>query len=369
MFNDKFFDDLFNEKCDLLGEPLLQLESFSHSPKSHPSASSDCPSFALSGGGSGSLGEPDLLFNESQDDSEAKTKLDSAGMDDTFSDKPKSKRKGKFEHASADLKKQIRAEKNKKYAKESRDRKRKYVESLEIDIESLKAELETCKAKLKEYELVEKHKNSLGFELYEAMAKVYQDLNANNQPIANNEFFTKSLRKAIGQALDEQLKVLEMLTKSIMQVMLPLPTRISMWMAEHNIDTTNMEKVTQAFSKILNPEQAKTMAGYMQAIDPTGRLRKEHNLFTTSCSKKIKSALKELVHAYKKLKLTNIKVKNHVNDAEMPLYTPFIVEMMARVSTEIAANPEIKNCEICQLFEDMTIVKEEEGMKEIKVDS
>eukprot|EP00826_Nyctotherus_ovalis_P049421 TRINITY_DN5978_c0_g1_i2.p1 TRINITY_DN5978_c0_g1~~TRINITY_DN5978_c0_g1_i2.p1 ORF type:complete len:369 (-),score=127.58 TRINITY_DN5978_c0_g1_i2:123-1229(-) len=366
MFNDKFFDDLFNETNDMVNEPLLRLGSgSSHSPNSYPSASSDCPSFSLNGGVG--LDGPDLFFTSSQDGNEPKSKQGSLEMEDVHSDKPKHRRKTKLESDTAEIKKQVRAEKNKKYAKESRDRKRKYVEDLEAQIETLKSELEKCKARLKEYELIEKYKKSLGNEWYDMLAKVYQDLNSQNQSAANNTSFTQSFKKAFCQAVEEQQKVLEMQTKSIVETMLPLPTRVSMWMAEHNVDITKPEKVIQAFGTILSGEQVKTLSDYMQIADPTGKFRKENSLFVAGCSRKIKSALKELVSAYKKLKLLLLKIKNHVSSNDMPLYTPYIVEMMARVGTQLAATPAVANSGICQLLEDMSIAKEEEDYKEAEI--
>lgn len=366
MFNDKFFENLFNETNDMVNEPLLQLASVSsHSPNSYPSASSDCPSFSLNGGMA--LDGPDLFFTSSQDGSEPGAKQGSLEMEDSYSDKPKHRRKTKLEPDTAEIKKQMRAEKNKKYAKESRDRKRKYVEDLETQVETLKAELETYKARLKEYELLEKRKKSLGNEWYDMLAKVYQDLNSQNESVANGASFTQSFKKAFCQAIYEQQKVLEMQTKNIVETMLPLPTRISMWMAEHNVDITKPEKVIQAFGTILSAEQVKTFSDYMQIADPTGKFRKENSLFVASCSKKAKNALKELVTAYKKLKLLLMKVKRHVNTSDMPLYTPYIVEMMARVGNQLAATPAVANSGICQLLEDMSIAKEEEDPKEADI--
>lgn len=362
MFNDNFFESLFNDKVELMHDPMLQLSSGPHSPNSYPCAISDCPSFGLDE--EAALDGPSGFYTSSQDSSEAKSNELVRDMEDKKISKSKAKRKPKLEPNTAELRKQIRAEKNKKYAKESRDRKRKYVEELELQVETLKGEVEMYKAKLKEYELLEKYKKSVGFEFYETMAKVYQDLNTNGESIANNSAFTKSLKKAICEVLDEQQTVLDLLTKNIVETMLPLPTRISMWMAEHNVDITDSDKVAQAFMNVLKSEQIKTLVDYMKIADPAGNLRKENNLFVSYTSKKVKGALKDLIASHKKLKLQLNKIKKHVCKSDIPLYTPYIAEMVARIGTEIAAVPEIKNCGICQLLEGMTITKEDEGNKD-----
>lgn len=356
MFNDAFFEDLFNDKVDPLNEPLLQLDAVPHSPNSYPRAGSDGGSFGF--GAAQAVDGCDPFFTSSQDGSEAKSNEELPGK---YARRSRGvPGKARLEPSSAELRKQIRAEKNKKYAKESRDRKRKYVEELEAQVEALKSEVEGYKVKLKEYELIEKHKKSVGYELYDLMAKVYQDLNANKECITNNAFFIQSLKNAFCQALEEQKTLLEMLTKNIVEVMLPLPTRVSLWMAENNVDVSNPDKVAQAFGTVLNPEQVKTMVDYMKVVDPTGKLRVENNLFVIGCSKRMKAALKELVDSHRKLKLLLHKIKNYIINNEVPIYTPYIAEMMARLSTEIAANSEIKNCGITQLLEGMTITKEEE---------
>lgn len=68
-------------------------------------------------------------------------------------------RKKRLDEATRQKRKTERARKNRLLARESRERKRKYVEALEREVTMLRGQVEFYRNQLSRYELVERHKN------------------------------------------------------------------------------------------------------------------------------------------------------------------------------------------------------------------
>ena len=169
--------------------------------------------------------------------------------------------------------KEKKAERNRRYAKESRDRKKKYVKTLEQQVDILKYELNMCKSRLKNYELFEKYINLTGYEFYDSLSKIYKEMHENNQPATNQEFFLKSLEKVFDQIYVDQINALNMLLKLSINIAIPLPGRLFMWLSQQKMNPRDAKDIIRVMGTIISPKHAKIMAEYENLKETNGKSR------------------------------------------------------------------------------------------------
>eukprot|EP00826_Nyctotherus_ovalis_P040746 TRINITY_DN403_c0_g1_i14.p1 TRINITY_DN403_c0_g1~~TRINITY_DN403_c0_g1_i14.p1 ORF type:complete len:396 (-),score=113.21 TRINITY_DN403_c0_g1_i14:145-1332(-) len=252
---------------------------------------------------------------------------------------------------STEEKKAIRAEKNRRFAKESRDRKRKYVQDLEVQVKSLRKEVMSYKAKLKKYEILEKHNNSIGFELYDLIDEVHKEMQEKGQPLTNTKAYSETWKEACYQGLEEKRNALEMLTKEVVELLMPFPARVTMWISENNIDFYDPEKVVQILGSGITLAQAKEIVEYVQKLYPDKKKQNEVRLMTAASGKRIRGYLKELIMCEKKIEMELQRVRKFVEKNTNVCNDPFITNVFANFIAQLATKPEIRNYGITQLTE------------------
>eukprot|EP00826_Nyctotherus_ovalis_P064505 TRINITY_DN9463_c0_g1_i25.p1 TRINITY_DN9463_c0_g1~~TRINITY_DN9463_c0_g1_i25.p1 ORF type:complete len:319 (-),score=67.24 TRINITY_DN9463_c0_g1_i25:40-996(-) len=188
-----------------------------------------------------------------------------------------------------------RAEKNRKFAKESRDRKRKYIQDLEAEVKHLREQLEVHKQRLRKYELLEKHGNSLGKEVYNMVVSVYREMNEFKQPLSNHSIFIETFKKKIDEAFEEQRCIITQLSKVMMNIMLPLPLRISVWLSEKQIDLYDCEKALDKLGSEIPTEHIKMLVCYMREVYPDKKKYSEMLINLADTGNKIKSLMKLII--------------------------------------------------------------------------
>ena len=189
--------------------------------------------------------------------------------------------------------KETKAEKNKRYAKESRDRKKKYIETLEDQVKILTREVEIYKNKLKN----------------------------DNTTIVN--------------------------------IVLSFPMRVSMWMAEKNINIKNSKEIIKILSPIINLEEAELLAQHECSYDPDGKLNQVYNEKVNNFAKKIKKELTKFIKTQKNI----IHVLKEINGfLEDPSYvTPFVLEIWAKIILHLSTKQEVRDFGISNLFDKLIL--------------
>ena len=246
-------------------------------------------------------------------------------------------------------KKELRAEKNRKYAKDSRERKRKYIENLEEQVKQLKKELEIYKNRLRKYELIEKHENSMGYEIYNTMVSTYKFLHENNISTTDKNAFASILRQERIKAIEEEGKALEQLTKEIIEVAMPFPRRVAIRIAEDHINIYDPEAVKKIIGPSVSLEQAKVIIEYLKEMCPDEKARNEMMIFTTVVGKRIKTKIREIVAAQKEIQIELKTLIKRLKQGKIANFDPHIMESLAMLSTQIAMKPEWSKLAICQL--------------------
>ena len=269
---------------------------------------------------------------------------------------------------SAEEKKAIRAEKNRQFAKQSRDRKRKYVQDLELQVDELKKTVEYYKEKLRKYESVEKANNTIGYELYDYVAKVHKIMQENNQPFTDEEFFRENLKNIFIQNLEERKATLKMLVKEIVEVSIPFSIRLSLWCADQGHDDYNLEMVMNLISlggQKITLDQAKELVGYTKQLYPDKKLYAEMQLLLKTTGKNILHGLKEIVKNQKQIKNELQKYHDFLSSHVYTKYKPYMLEAYAKITPQLATKPEIRNYVLTQVndidlgFQNLSIGKDD----------
>eukprot|EP00826_Nyctotherus_ovalis_P046813 TRINITY_DN5326_c0_g2_i10.p1 TRINITY_DN5326_c0_g2~~TRINITY_DN5326_c0_g2_i10.p1 ORF type:complete len:417 (+),score=112.51 TRINITY_DN5326_c0_g2_i10:25-1251(+) len=252
---------------------------------------------------------------------------------------------------SAEEKRFIRAEKNRRFAKQSRERKRKYIQDLEAEVKILKDEVRLCRARLEKYEIIERHNSSIGFELYNTLLKVHKEMQEKGQPFTNGKLFGETFKEAYNQGLEEKQKALKMLVNNILELLMPFPIRISMWIAENDVDIYNPDEIHQMLGRAITREHAKELVEYLQKLYPNKKMQNEIRMMTAASGKRIRGYLKELVGCEKKIELELQNLTKFVNCNTYVCTDPFVMETFAKVVAQLATNPEIRKYGVSAIAE------------------
>eukprot|EP00826_Nyctotherus_ovalis_P040805 TRINITY_DN404_c0_g1_i4.p1 TRINITY_DN404_c0_g1~~TRINITY_DN404_c0_g1_i4.p1 ORF type:complete len:382 (-),score=121.03 TRINITY_DN404_c0_g1_i4:96-1241(-) len=240
-------------------------------------------------------------------------------------------------------KKALRAERNRKFAKESRDRKRKYIETLEQQVTELKRAVEYYKQRLKKYELIDKYNSYVGYEIYDTLAKVHKEMQEKKLPASDSKSFTEIFIKTSKKNLEEQKSTLRMLTKEMLQILIPFPKRLSMWSAEQDLDPYNPEQIVKYSNSSISLDQAKLFVEYTKKIYPEKKLYNEVQLMKASMAKKVRSIAKELIGCQKKIHYEYQKMDKYFSKRVIADFRPELMEVFAKIVSNLAIRPEVRN--------------------------
>ena len=176
-----------------------------------------------------------------------------------------------------------------------------------------------------------------------------------NIPITNQELFSKTLEDVFKQILREQMDALNMLTRTIVEIVLPLPTRISMWLAEQNIDKNDPNDIIKHMGSIISLEQAKLLAENHFKFDRDGKLHKAFCENMKISSKKIKGSLKKLIDIQKEI-INELKLMNKAFAQNVLINTtPYLLEIMTKIMTQLIKKQEVREYGIKHLLDNLTL--------------
>eukprot|EP00826_Nyctotherus_ovalis_P060509 TRINITY_DN849_c0_g2_i2.p1 TRINITY_DN849_c0_g2~~TRINITY_DN849_c0_g2_i2.p1 ORF type:complete len:385 (+),score=89.70 TRINITY_DN849_c0_g2_i2:160-1314(+) len=244
-------------------------------------------------------------------------------------------------------KKALRAERNRKFAKESRDRKRRYVENLEDQVKELTREVDYYKQRLKKYEFIDTRNKRMGYELYGILARVHREMQ-NNKQSANttesfNQVFANIFQQECKKDLEQQRAAVKMLTKEMLQILIPFSKRISMWFAENEFDVFDPDRFMKLTNSRLSYEQAKVIADYVKQIYPNKKSYYESRLLTANVAKEVKKIAKELIGCQVRIQAEYKKLDRCLAKSAFTLPSPELLEIFAKFTSNLAINPELRN--------------------------
>lgn len=246
-------------------------------------------------------------------------------------------------------KKAKRAEKNRKFAKESRDRKRKYVQDLETEVKYLREQLEAYKRRLSKYELIEKHVGAPGFEVYNVLRDSYKEMWDSKQPLNDSSTFIETLKRKIKGAFEELKHVLVQLTKTMMAITMPLPLRISVWLSENQVDIYDSEGVHAKFGKRAPAGHLDAIINYLRTLYPNRTQYHEIQADLAETGRKIKSLMKQIIEFQKKVQSELINYGKHMGTYMLCYQNPVLLEALAAINTYFSRNADLSDNVIYQI--------------------
>ncbi len=264
----------------------------------------------------------------------------------------KKSNRGRKRGTSADVaqRKVKRAESNRKFARESRRRRTEYVKSLEAEVLELRQQVEFYRSRLGKYELIERQRNVFGYELYEEVAEVTEEMRAMHQDPNDRFLLYHAMAKKFDQFVEDRRKTIEQLARAMVEVVAPLPQRFFFWAAENNIDMFDTEKMLKASNYAVPADTMKSIVELItNSYTDTWRGRNEIRLFFATAGVRIRSLVKQLIDCQKQIQEETKRVAwfgfTHV------LHNIDIrrVQCFAQFAASMKLRPELSDCSLYQL--------------------
>jgi len=249
--------------------------------------------------------------------------------------------------------KEIRAEKNRKFAKESRDRKRKYIEDLKNEIEKLKTEVEYYKIRLSKYELIDKKRISFMDEFRETVFAIYNEMREKQLDMTSKDMFMKMLEKSFDKEIEERKKALEQLARTMVEVIMLPTTRISLWINETHMNVFDPENIVEIMKPELNLDQAKVFSDYMKSMYPNEKEQKDITSFFLDSGNRVRSLVKQILECVRKAQIEIQKVGFYRKKEVLRKRAINLVEAskLLSVSYNISKRPDISDYAIYNIKE------------------
>ena len=193
-----------------------------------------------------------------------------------------------------DDKKAIRAERNRVFAKESRDRKRLYIQNLEQEIVFLRNELSQCREKLSKYEFIEKH-NKAEFEYLESI----NALSFNDKFIGSEKEFLDSIKTFYAKISRERQLALGKMTQLMIEMFMPFTAKLVLCTMENGVNihnTTDMVNFIHNKIPLIKPE---SLLEYVKSFYNDKTTQDKFIDRIADSGKKIKNFVKEIIEIIK----------------------------------------------------------------------
>lgn len=259
------------------------------------------------------------------------------------------RRKYNEDEDATEERKAKRAERNRKFAKDSRDRKRKYIQDLEIEVKYLREQLEAYKRRLSKYELIEKHIGTPGFEMYNILRDSYKEMWDLKRSLNDSPTFIETLKRKLKGTLEELKYALVQLTKTMMTIIMPLPLRVSVWLSENQVDIYDSKEVHQKFGKKVPAEHLSAVINCLRMLYPNREQYHKIQADLAEIGRKIKSLMKQIIEFQKKLQSELISYGKHMSTHVLYYENPGFLEALAAINSYFSSNPELSDNVIYQV--------------------
>lgn len=247
-------------------------------------------------------------------------------------------------------KKAMRAERNRLFARQSRERKRKLIEDLKAELEVAKDELAKYKARFKKYERIEAQRDSSSCEIYQWLAYANKEMQSAGNTEGNGAQLMQLMDKAVETSVKERCKAIEDLTKVMLE--LAMPSIIRTYKQPPLVaDAFTPKDLMRVLDNNISLEKANQIYNYIKRIYPSH----SHYLMmmsTVEASKsKIKDWMKDLLRCQKKLQMELKKIYLNFLKSSVQKMQADAVEALADIVTYLSKKPECSNYAVYQIKE------------------
>ncbi len=235
--------------------------------------------------------------------------------------------------------KAVRAEKNRRFARESRERKRRHLRSVEAEVVSLRAELSQYKERFSRYELIEQqrvlsatHKHGLISSTFEEIARTGADLSQ----------FSRIMVQKTQQIMEERRKALSQLFGLVLQLAVPMSLRLCFWAAENNLDTLSPQSICKRMGYGLSEEKMQTLTECLNALRRgSPEEERKHMERTATISRNIREHVKRMVECQRGTEREIMKMCKGWKAIFMSKYTPELAEKELMFAPKLSGRPEL----------------------------
>ncbi len=242
-----------------------------------------------------------------------------------------------------------RAANNRKAARESRIRKAEYVKELQDEIRGLRQQVEFYRQKLGKYELIEKHRNSFGYELYAQVANVANEMKAMKKDPSDAAAARKVIEAKLDQFVEERRTAMEQLARAMVEIIAPLPQRVFFWVTEHNLELQDLERLSKATGNMIPPEQLRLIVDTLKSLAPDVRTIREAKVFFATSSMRIRRMVKGLLEHQKCIQEEMKRIAWFVFSNFLPRVDMSKLQLMAQFMMSLKLRPELSDCSLYQL--------------------
>ncbi len=214
---------------------------------------------------------------------------------------------------------QRKAEKNRIFARESRERKRLYVEGLEREVAGLRSELTQMKRKFADYELIDRKRD---LQCKEHRTIVLEALDEAKRTNADPKQFARIMLRKLDEQFEERRKAMGQLFRMLLEVAVPMSLRFHMWEADHDVDVLNPDSITKylgygPYTKEMNEILTHIKFAHVDYQD-THRVLKSRIVKT---SVHIRTSVRQILDAQKAIQLDTFRIMNFLKKHVESNYT------------------------------------------------
>ncbi len=217
------------------------------------------------------------------------------------------------------MRKSIHAEKNRQFARESRERKRAYVQGLEREVATLKTELAWYKERFASYALIDRKRDISTTEKTEAIQAALREL---SQTRAAPGQLSELIIQKFTESFNERKKALEQLFRIMLEVAVPTILRFQLWAVDNNIDVFDPEHLHKYFGYQPGSETMKVVLEHMKTAHANhAEIQRELKTKLSKVTINIRKNVKQMLEAQREIQMDTAKVMHCLKKFISPNYT------------------------------------------------
>ncbi len=239
-----------------------------------------------------------------------------------------------------------RAEKNRRFARESRERKQRYVAQLETEVVSLRDELAHCKQQFARYELIERLRTMVCAEENYAVRSAFDEIARTG---ADSSQFSRIVVKNLDALIMERKKALEQLSRMVLEITAPLPLRFAFWEAESNLDMYDPQNLCRHMGYKLDGNEVKILAEHLKTFRADQEEARRTREAIAAVSRNVRKKVKQMLECQRDMEREIMKVIAFARKIFQSKYTSEFAAKELMFAPKLNGRPELTDQAIFQV--------------------
>eukprot|EP00826_Nyctotherus_ovalis_P045245 TRINITY_DN4986_c0_g1_i24.p1 TRINITY_DN4986_c0_g1~~TRINITY_DN4986_c0_g1_i24.p1 ORF type:complete len:274 (+),score=49.87 TRINITY_DN4986_c0_g1_i24:47-823(+) len=194
------------------------------------------------------------------------------------------------------------------------------------------------------YELIEKYTSSSSFSghCFSEIEESFKELK-DSQSLEHSARIVELLKSRHQRIIDERQQVMEMLTKKLIEVTLPMHARVSLWLNDNNVDCLDVEKMNQLLGCAIPADHLQQLKEHFSKAWPNREHHRKFKQGFIASWDKVRSLIKDLVIVQRKFQLELKKITFIVKNRMVVKFDPVVIRAMRCMAPHVLLKPEIAN--------------------------